>query len=510
MSLSVFLLWLVSIPLLVQSQPVPKGFLLSCGSPSVVTLGNLKYTPDEGFVSVGNSAAVKTSGVLPILSNVRYFPDKVARKYCYNFPVSKGTKYLVRTTYYYGGFDGGKEPPVFDQIIGGTKWSTVNTTTDYANGLSSYYEVIVAAAGKILSVCLARNSRTVSSPFISAIEVQFLDDYVYNSTDFENYALSVVARSTFGSDEDLISYPDDPYNRFWQPFRDQNPVVENKSSVNPSDFWNVPPVKAFASGITTSRGKKLEVKWPLVSLPSTKYYISLYFQDNRSPSPFSWRVFSVSVNGMNFYTDLNVTHKGIMVYSAKWPLSGQTVITMTPNSNSPVGPLINAAEILQIFPLGGRTNTRDVMAMEDLARKIDHLPSDWSGDPCLPTENSWTGVTCSKDKLARVVSLDLTNLGLTGALPPSINNLSALTHLWVGGNRLSGPLPDMSSLKKLRTLHLENNQFTESIPASLTQLPELHELFLQNNKLEGQVPTALQQKSGLKIKVSPENSASAW
>lgn len=135
--------------------------------------------------------------------------------------------------------------------------------------------------------------------------------------------------------------------------------MENKSSVNPSDFWNVPPVKAFASGITTSRGKKLEVKWPLVSLPSTKYYISLYFQDNRSPSPFSWRVFSVSVNGMNFYTDLNVTHKGIMVYSAKWPLSGQTVITMTPNSNSPVGPLINAAEILQIFPLGGRTNTRD-------------------------------------------------------------------------------------------------------------------------------------------------------
>lgn len=38
------------------------------------------------------------------------------------------------------------------------------------------------------------------------------------------------------------------------------------------------------------------------------------------------------------------------------------------------------------------------MAMEDLARAFDNPPADWSGDPCLPRENSWTGVTCSKDK----------------------------------------------------------------------------------------------------------------
>jgi hypothetical protein len=167
-------------------------------------MGSLKYITDEGFTSAGNRSSVNHPNLLPILSTLRYFPDTSARKYCYVIPVIKGGKYLVRTVYYYGGFDGGKEPPVFDQIVDGTKWSTVNTTADYANGLSSYYELVVVAMWKMLSVCLARNERTVSSPFISALEVVFLEDSMYNTTNFGMYALSTVARSNFGSDGDLI------------------------------------------------------------------------------------------------------------------------------------------------------------------------------------------------------------------------------------------------------------------------------------------------------------------
>lgn len=50
-------------------------------------------------------------------------------------------------------------------------------------------------------------------------------------------------------------------------------------------------------------------------------------------------------------------------------------------------------------------NNLAVMAMEDLARSFNNPPHDWSGDPCLPKENSWSGVTCSVGKLARVVNL---------------------------------------------------------------------------------------------------------
>lgn len=175
------------------------GILLNCGATYEVSTADLKFVPDESFISVGNSSTLKTPNLLPILSTLRYFPDESAKKYCYVIPVVKGGKYLIKTTYYYGGFDGGNQPAVFDQIIDGTKWTTVNTTADFANGLSSYYEIVVAAMGKTISICLARNEMTVSSPFISALELENMDGSVYNSTDLTKHAMNVVARHSFGS-----------------------------------------------------------------------------------------------------------------------------------------------------------------------------------------------------------------------------------------------------------------------------------------------------------------------
>lgn len=49
-----------------------------------------------------------------------------------------------------------------------------------------------------MSVCVARNTYTDSDPFISALEFILLGNSVYNSTDFENYGLSLMARNSFG------------------------------------------------------------------------------------------------------------------------------------------------------------------------------------------------------------------------------------------------------------------------------------------------------------------------
>ncbi|KAK4757475.1 hypothetical protein SAY87_018776 [Trapa incisa] len=431
MYIPISLLWLVSIPLLssVNSLPTPRGTLITCGASNAIASGDLRYVPDDGFTKVGNKATISAPNVMPILRNLRFFPDKSARKYCYAVPVVKGGKYLVRTSYYYGGFDGGTTPPVFDQIIDGTMWGTVNTTDDYSNGLTSYYELVIAAMGKFMSVCLARNSATVSDPFISLLEVEYLDESVYNSTDFKTYALGTVSRAIFGDTNSTISYPEDQYNRYWHPFKDENPTVESKSGVKMLSFWNMPPVRAFSSALTTSRGKNLKVKWPQGSLPESLYYISLYFQDSRTESPYSWRVFDIWVNGKKFYSNLNVTADGVSVFAAQWPLFGQTEIEMTPGDGIPVGPLINAGEVLQLLPLGGRTHTRDVMAMDDLTQTLDKLPSDWYGDPCLPKNHSWTGVTCSYGKLVRILALNFTGMGLSGSLPSSLGNLTSLTHL---------------------------------------------------------------------------------
>ncbi|KAM0952607.1 putative transferase [Dioscorea sansibarensis] len=278
-----------------------------------------------------------------------------------------------------------------------------------------------------MSVCLSRNEFTVGNPFISTLEFEYLNESMYNATDFKKYALATISRHRFGvSGGTILRYPDDPFNRYWQSFADEKPVVESHTNVSSSDFWNLPPETAFRRGLTTSRGKKLTLTWALANLQNANYYVALYFQDNRIPSPFSWRIFDVKINGENLYTKLNVSTAGVMVYSAHQPLSGQVTITLIPDENSPVGPVINAAEILQIVPLGRRTHTRDVNVMEDLARRLKNVPIDWSGDPCMPKENSWTGVSCSEGKFARVVSINLTNFGLVGTLPQSIGKLTAV------------------------------------------------------------------------------------
>uniref|UniRef100_A0A0E0GN80 Malectin-like domain-containing protein n=1 Tax=Oryza nivara TaxID=4536 RepID=A0A0E0GN80_ORYNI len=475
------------------------GYQISCGATSEKVVGDVTWVPDGRFVSVGNVSDMRSPGVLPVLSSLRYFPDTSARKYCYVVPAERKRKYLVRTTYFYGGFDGGSAPPVFDQIIEGTRWSEVDTAGDYARGLATYYEAVVLATEKEVSVCLARNAATKSSPFISALEVSPLEDSVYNSTDFESYALSTIARHSFGHDGSAaVSYPGDRFNRFWEAHSDGMPVVESQASVSQAAFWNKPPEDVFRRGVTTAggRGESLELQWPPAPLPAASYYLALYFQDNRAPGPLSWRVFDVAVNGETFFAGLNVSTAGSMLYGDKWPLSGRTKITLTPAPGSPVGPVINAAELMMVVPLGGRTHPRDVIGMQALARGFDNPPADWAGDPCLPQGNSWTGVTCTQEPLARVVSLNLTNFKVGGSISDGIANLTAISSIWLVGNNLTGPIPDMSLLHHLVSLHLENNRLTGQIPPSLGSMPRLRELFVQNNALQGAIPISFKNKTG--------------
>jgi hypothetical protein len=54
-------------------------------------------------------------------------------------------------------------------------------------------------------VCLARNAATASRfPFISALEVVPLGDSVYNATNFTAYALSTIARHSFGDNGTIV------------------------------------------------------------------------------------------------------------------------------------------------------------------------------------------------------------------------------------------------------------------------------------------------------------------
>ncbi|XP_019428134.1 PREDICTED: putative leucine-rich repeat receptor-like serine/threonine-protein kinase At2g14440 [Lupinus angustifolius] len=490
-----------------QTTTPPKGFLIDCGALSGTQFEGRVWLPDSDFVSTGIPKNVTTpSVIIPTLQTVRSFPRLLNKKNCYNVPVYRGAKYMIRSTYFYGGVNGPDHPfpPVFDQIIDGTIWSVVNTTIDYANGNSTFYEAVFLAQSKFMTFCIASNIYTLSDPFLSALEFIILGDSLYNTTDFTRFGLTLVARNTFGYSGPSIRYPDDHFDRIWEPFGKSisnnftKPITAN---VSVSGFWNLPPLKLFETHLGSDQLESLELRWPTPSLPTSKYYTALYFADNAAFS----RIFNISVNGITYYRNLNAIPSGVVVFSNQWPLSGPTTITLTPSTTSSLGPLINAAEIFEVLSLGGRTSTRDVIALEKVKESFRNPPLDWNGDPCVPRQYSWSGITCSDGPRIRVVTLNLTSMQISGSLSPFVDNMTALINIWLRNNSLSGHIPNLNSLRMLETLHLEDNQFSGEIPSSLGNISSLNEVFLQNNNLTGQIPANLIGKPKLNLRTHGNN-----
>ncbi|CAK9137194.1 unnamed protein product [Ilex paraguariensis] len=500
------LLFLLSLLPFSLSQS-PRGVFIDCGTTVRSVIDGREWAPDTGYISTGTPRNLTTPDLVPILSTVRTFPiqGNVFKKFCYVIPVYRTGKYLVRTMYFYGGVNGNPAPPVFDQMIDGTFWSVVNTTEDFVKGMSSYYEGVFVAAGKTMSLCLAANTYTDSDPFISALEFVLLENSLYNSTDFGKYGLHLIARHGFGYSGPIIRYPDDQFDRYWEPFGENNPTIMRVRNVSVSGFWNLPPLKVFQTELTVGQAEPMELQWPPNSISNSTYYIALYFADDRDSSSGNSRVFNITINGVTYYPDMNVTPAGAVVFANQWVLAGLTKITLTPAAGSNIGPLINAGEVFEVLLLGGRTLTRDVIALEKMKNSFQNPPLDWTGDPCLPRQYSWTGVTCSEGPRIRVTALNLTGMGLSGSLSPSIANITALTGMWFGNNSLSGSIPDLSPLKQLAILHLEDNQLSGEIPQSLGNIDSLRELFLQGNNFTGQVPNGLTSKPGLNLRISPGN-----
>jgi hypothetical protein len=151
---------------------------LDCGQPEDVSYSALKtginYISDAKFIDTGVSKRLGNSEKLSeeLLEYVRSFPSGVRN--CYKINVTSGTKYLIRTTFYYGNYDNQNKPPQFDLHIGANVWDTVKFTN------LSYIktsEIIYTPSLDYIQLCLVNTGK--GTPFISAIELRTLNNDTY-------------------------------------------------------------------------------------------------------------------------------------------------------------------------------------------------------------------------------------------------------------------------------------------------------------------------------------------
>ncbi|CAH8257067.1 unnamed protein product [Arabidopsis lyrata] len=111
----------------------------------------------------------------------------------------------------------------------------------------------------------------------------------------------------------------------------------------------------------------------------------------------------------------------------------------------------------------------------------------WQGDPCVPKQFMWIGLSCSVIDMStppRIIALDLSSSGLTGIVPLSIQNLSQLQELDMSKNNLTGDVPEfLAKMKSLLVINLSGNNLSGSVPrALLDRKKEGLKLLLEGNK----------------------------
>lgn len=73
-----------------------------------------------------------------------------------------------------------------------------------------------------------------------------------------------------------------------------------------------------------------------------------------------------------------------------------------------------------------------------------------------------------------MIALRISDMEITGTIPPQLGNLSFLVSLDLSYNNFHGELiPELLHLRKLREIDFSYNNFTGEIPIGITTLPSL-------------------------------------
>ncbi|XWS69510.1 hypothetical protein CRYUN_Cryun04dG0184800 [Craigia yunnanensis] len=139
---------------------------------------------------------------------------------------------------------------------------------------------------------------------------------------------------------------------------------------------------------------------------------------------------------------------------------------------------------LSLVPLVRSGDAEALLTLKSSIDPSNSLP--WQGtDVC-----AWRGIKECMN--GRVTKLVLEYLNLTGTLDEeSLDQLDQLRVLSLKGNSLSGQIPDLSGLVNLKSLYLNDNNFTGEFPESVSGLHRLKIIVLSGNQISSHIPPSL-------------------
>ncbi|XP_016562625.2 LOW QUALITY PROTEIN: senescence-induced receptor-like serine/threonine-protein kinase [Capsicum annuum] len=457
-----------------NAQIDQSGFIsIDCGTPQgpnyMDAATGLHYVPDSGFMDTGVNGTISTefqaNGLEQQLFTLTSFPQGIRNCYTIRFSQGKGKKYLIRTRFLYGNYDGKSQPPNFDLHLGVDFWDTIKIDNASSPLLR---EIIHILSSDFVHVCLVNTGR--GTPFISTLELRLLNSSMYET---KSGSLQNVMRLDLGStSSQLVRYQDDIYDRLWFPYNNVENTVPLSTSLpidNTLEHGNAyrPPPKVLSTAIAGENG--ISFSWEPANA-TDEQYIYLHFAEIEADHVN--RQFNIYVNGKLFDEPLAPDYLSSTTVFSTSPLTPRAKyqITLNKTGNSIRPPTINALEIYKVVRqfITSQTYDLDVEAIMNV-KSTYGVKKNWQGDPCGSEDDTWNGVTCKYDvNPPRVISLNLSSSELHGTISPYITNLTKLESLDLSNNKLTGEVPAfLSHLAFLRVLDLKGNSFSGQMPEEL-------------------------------------------
>ncbi|KAL2332312.1 hypothetical protein Fmac_019893 [Flemingia macrophylla] len=434
------------------------GFIsIDCGAPAdanyMDAITGIKYISDANFINTGESQTVASelqNIYLRHLWTARSFPE--GKRNCFKINITRGSKYLIRTNFLYGNYDGLNKLPEFDLHLGPNRWDTV---TIYNASIDVYYEIIHVPSLDYIQICLADTGH--GTPFISSIEIRTLkkDAYVTQLGTLQRYQ-----RCDLGTNKTDrgYRYNYDVYDRFWDicDFKQDWTSVVNDSITADSLSQNPyhPPAVVMRTAVTPANASApLVISWEPQN-KSDLFSAYVHLTEIQVLAENQTREFNIIV-GKSRSGNFSPTYLHVATVSTSLTITADdTKFSFEMSKNSTLPPMISAIEIYKVrYFQQLNTFQGDVDAITSI-ESVYEVTRDWRGDPCAPVAYLWYGLNCSypANDFPRITTLNLSSSGLSGKIDPSISKLTMLEKL---------------SCKLLR--NLENNNLSGSIPSSLIE-----------------------------------------